>query len=379
LNNSFKHERERILIVGGGISGLSIAVCLSQSGLPVIVLESGDLDQGPSSRNQGWLYSGAWFAPKQPNLARLCYESLNETIRVCDECLEPATSPMIYLVSSPSTSVSHWTNAWKAAGIPYGSVSAADAVAETGIAESLVRHAFRLPDRAIRTDVLLEFLTVKAEHQGVEVRTKTRVTRLLKDGDQICGVVTASGEEITARLVILAANVGGVDLYPRPTSKAGQQTEFTKVRLKTHCLTIQPSLAKSPFCVVDLEGFNHIPHGVHSVFGSSRWLRVTDIHDRGVVPGEIDRLQTLLATAYPQFQSADHEILEWGGSTVQAMHVDQVEPGLAPMPTVIDQECEPPRFTNLLSVFPGRATLWPQLAKMTRIAVLDKIQLQNHR
>jgi hypothetical protein len=58
---------------------------------------------------------------------------------------------------------------------------------------------------------------------------------------------------------------------------------------------------------------------------------------------------------------------------MQATHVDQVEPGIAPMPTVIDHECEPPRVTNLLSVFPGRATLWPRLAELARAAVLAKL------
>jgi len=376
VNTPIKHPHHRVVIVGGGISGLSIAVRLSQFGLSVTVLESGYLGDGTSSRNQGWLYSGAWFAPQQPSLARACHESLKQTIHLCDECLEPATPSMVYVVSSPSTPISYWTDAWEMAEIPYQKLSVEEAVAETGIAQSLVRHAFRLPDRAIQTDVLLEFLTAKAEHQGVEVRTKTTVTRLLKDGDQVRGVVTSSGEEVPAQLVILAANAGGAALTPTLNSRAGHQTEFTKVLLKTHCLTVRPRLASSPFCIVDLEGFNHLPHANDSIFGSSRWLLAKDSRDRAVLPGEVDRLRTLLKTAYPQFQSAALEIHEWAGSTVQAMHVDQVEPGLAPMPTVIDHEGEPPCVTNLLSVFPGRATLWPQLAELARIVVMDKIHVK---
>jgi len=44
------------------------------------------------------------------------------------------------------------------------------------------------------------------------------------------------------------------------------------------------------------------------------------------------------------------------------------------MPTVIDHEHEPPQVSNLLSVFPGRASLWPQLAEATRLVVLEKLQ-----
>ena len=375
MTTRLRNKAERIVVVGGGVSGLSIAMRLCEAGLRVTLLESRGLGQGPSTKNQGWLYSGAWFAPRQPSLARACYESLEQTIRLCPDALEPTTSPMIYLMSSSATSALKWTNAWDAAKIPYQALSVKEATKETGIRQTLIRRAYRLPDRAIKTDVLLEFLTVKAEHLGVELRTETVVTGLLKDGCKVRGVVTSKGEEIPGCLVILAANVGGVELWPTP-SKPGEQTEFTRVGLKTHCLTIQPGLCRTPFCIVDLEGFNHLPHEGRSVFGSSRWLLVPDSRDSSVVPDEIDRLRSLLVTCYPQFEAANHEIVEWAGVTVQAMHFDQVEPGLAPMPTVIDHECEPPRLSNFLSVFPGRATLWPQLAEMTRITVLEKIRLK---
>jgi hypothetical protein len=47
------------------------------------------------------------------------------------------------------------------------------------------------------------------------------------------------------------------------------------------------------------------------------------------------------------------------------------------MPTVIDHEHKPPQSSNLLSVFPGRASLWPQLAEATRLFVLEKLQEGN--
>ena len=58
------HTSSRIVIVGGGISGLSIAARLAQAGMPVTLLEASHLGFGASTRNQGWLFSGAWFAPE---------------------------------------------------------------------------------------------------------------------------------------------------------------------------------------------------------------------------------------------------------------------------------------------------------------------------
>jgi glycine/D-amino acid oxidase-like deaminating enzyme len=372
------NSSRRIVIVGGGVSGLSIAVRLSQSGLPVTLLEASDLGRAASSKNQGWLYSGAWFAPRQRNLASLCYESLQETLRFCPECLEPGTGAMIYVLSSPKTNPLDWTDAWTAAGIPYEVIPIDVAVEETGIPEPVVKHAFRLPDRAIRPTVLLERLTTQAEYQGVDIRTESLVTSLLKRGDQVHGVITARREEIDAGLVILAANVGELALWPNGLNlkgpKAGLQTEFTRVGLKTHCLTIRPFLATTPFCVVDMEGLNHIPHQPASVFGTSRWIPVVDGRDQQPLEPEIDRLRGLVTDLYPRLRFEEHDVLGWAGTTVQAMHFDQVEPGLAPMPTVIDHFYEPPFVSNLLSVFPGRGSLWPQLAEATRCAVLEKLR-----
>jgi len=214
MSTSNKHTARRIVLVGGGIAGLSVAIRLSQSGLAVMVLEAGQLGRAASTKNQGWLYSGAWFAPQQGDLARLCYESLRQTIKLCPECLESAARTMIFLISLHKTPPTHWENAWNEAGIPYEQLDTHRAIEETGLSESLVQHAYRLPDRAFRSDVLLECLTAKAEHLGVDIRTVSPVTALIRSGNRIDGVVTSRGEEIAARLVILAANAGGVPLWP---------------------------------------------------------------------------------------------------------------------------------------------------------------------
>jgi len=365
-------KARRIVIAGGGISGLSIAVRLSQSGLPVTLFEAGLLGRAASTKNQGWLHSGAWFAPKQRDLARCCHESLQQTTNFCPECVEPGTAPMLYLLSSRSTPPSHWTEAWSASGIPYEEMPVDAVMEETGIANSIVHQAYRLPDRAIRTNVLLERLTAQAEYQGADLRTMSLVTALIKNGDRVEGVITSRGEEIRARLVILAANVGGADLWPRG-SRNGLQSEFTRVALKTHCLTVSSGLARTPFCIVDRDGLSHIPHPPASIFGSSRWIAVTDIADRSAVANEIAQLKAMVVDLYPQIRLEDHGLVGWAGTTVQAMHFNQIEPGLAPLPTVIDHEREPPCVSNLLSVFPGRASLWSQLAEATRRIVLEKL------
>jgi glycine/D-amino acid oxidase-like deaminating enzyme len=72
-----------------------------------------------------------------------------------------------------------------------------------------VQHAFELPDRAIRQDVLLASLAACAQDNGVEIRTDTPARALLRRESRVQAVVTGSGEEIAAALVILAVGTGG--------------------------------------------------------------------------------------------------------------------------------------------------------------------------
>lgn len=373
------HTSQRIVIVGGGISGLASAVRLAQSGLPVTLLEASGLGHAASTRNQGWLYSGAWFAFRQPELARMCYESLQKTLHFCPDCLEPAHDGMAFLISKPDTPASDWLRAWEKANIPYSELPLTtlfDTV--PGLAQSHVQKAYQLPDRAIRTNILLEQLAAAAENAGAEIRTDTPVTRLLIDGGRAGGVVTGSGEEILAGLIILAGNALGADLWPESedASAVGSQSEFTRVALKSHLIALRPGVASWPLCVVDREGFNHVPHAETSLFGAQRWIAAAGPTFQQVVALEIEALWEYIGLFFPKLSRDDHEVVEWAATTVQAMHVEQVEPGLAPLPTVIDHEQETPAVSNLLSVFPGRATLWAQLAEQTREAVLSKIETE---
>lgn len=366
---------KRVVIVGGGISGLSIAVRLAQDGFPVTVLEASRLGYGASTRNQGWLLSGAWFAPLHPDVARMCHESLVRTLRFCPDCTEPNCPPMVYLIGSAQTDPDLWTGSWSAAGIPYSELASESLFAQfPHMAISHVQIAFQLPDRAIRVDRLLKGLAVAAQRAGAEIRTCTPVTRLVRDGEAILGVETGRGETVPARLVILAGNNAGSSLNPDYGSNAaGTQSQAALVPLKTHLVALRPEVSRTPLCVIDQGGFNHIPHPPISVFGSNRWLPLHHAHDERVDEKEIGRIWGQVQRLFPDVRREDKTVREWAGTTMEAMPPEQVEPGRGPLPTVIDHQWENSAAENLLSVFPGRASLWPCLAERTREIVLEKL------
>src|SRR5262245_3485570 len=363
----------RVVIVGGGISGLSAAVRLSQAGLAVTLLEASQLGGGASTRNQGWLHSGALYAKEAPDYARVCHAALQQCLKFCPECLEPAVPSMAYLFSRPETLVRSWTHAWHAAGIHQSEMPLEEVFAALpGMDRNRVQHAFKLPDRAIRLDVLLAHLAATAQNAGAEIRTGTPVNRLLRDGNQVKGVATAGGEEIAARLVILAGGSPGFAMTAEFHSHhAGSQPEVELVALKAHLVSFRPEAGRLPFCVPDADGFNHLPHPAASVFGTGRWERTAQPDDQ-TDPKQVSLLRKKVHEFFPGL-ATDVNSQAWAGTMMQALQVDQVAAGGALWPAVIDHSRHAPHVQNLLSIFSGRATLWTRLAEQTRQTVLTKL------
>jgi glycine/D-amino acid oxidase-like deaminating enzyme len=372
--NTQSATSRRIVIVGGGIAGLASAARLAQAGLPVTVLEASQLGGAASTRNQGWLHSGACFVLQSPEYARHCHTALEQTLRFCPDCVEPQTEPMAYLFAHPDTLVAPWKAAWTAAGIAASELPLEHVFAALpGLDRSRIQHAFQLPDRAIRLDVLLAHLAATAENAGAEIRIGTPVKSLHRQGDGIAGVVTATGEEIAAQLVILAGGASGFQLCAALLEQhAGSQHDVEMIPLKTHLISFQPEFGRLPFCIPDADGLNHLPHPPASVFGTVHWEQVNQPND-DPDSKQIEFLDRKIRAFFPAVSPAASGAHAWAGTMMQALQVDQIEPGGPIWPAIIDHARHAPHLKNLLSIFPGRATLWAQLADETRQIVHAKL------
>jgi glycine/D-amino acid oxidase-like deaminating enzyme len=283
---------------------------------------------------------------------------------------------MTFLFSRPETLVKSWTDAWTAAGIPWQPVPIDKVFADLpGLDRARVQHAFQLPDRAIRQEILLEHLAAAAQNAGVEIRAGTPVKCLPVRDDRVAGVVTASGEEVAAQLVILAGGSSGFTmcnefLQQRP----GSQQDFELVPLKAHLAALQPEAGRLPFCVPDADGLNHIPHPPVSVFGLGHWERVT-APDSFTIPKQVERLRQRIHEFFPDVAASARSLQFWAGTMIQGLRFDQIEPGGSIWPAVIDHARHVPRIDNLISIFSGRATLWSKVAEDTRRLVRAKLDV----
>lgn len=354
------NDARRVAIVGGGVSGLAIAVRLAERGLDVVVLESLHLGDGASTRNQGWLHSGAWFAQTNPKLARACHAAFGHTLAVSPACVASEHDGMLFLV--PETESNAWTTAWGEVSIqfvPCPRQLVLDRVSGLSIGE---RVGFLLPDRSVRFSQLLGDLAQRALQLGADLQTGRTVSRLKVVGNRVEGVETADGETIAADYVVLAGNARGMQLLRETiASGPGRQPPVKWVALKTHLASTTTDVDRWPFCVVDADGVHHVRHARQSVFGVSRWTPVSDPLDQSPIPKEQTLLLERIAELLPTMGDVSWELR--AGTTIQAMHDEQIVPGAAPLPTVLDHSTFEPRLENLVSVFPGRASLWHRVAE----------------
>lgn len=371
---------ERIVVVGGGFAGLAVAARLAANHLPVTLLEGSNIGQQASTQNQGWLYSGAWYARRDTEMARLCHESLQQTIRFCPACLEPGHTGMLYFSARASDDMQKYVEAWSKAGIPHSPVppeSLAERLPSVDLKQ--VQQPYLLPDRSIRTGTLLQELANVAEDSGVEIHTQTCVREFRFEGNRVCGVVTGTGEELTTSLVIMATGASGAELWSKVTKEEpGGQPMFERVALQGHLIATEPGIGAWPFCVVDADGFNHLPHVQKdtrtSVFGTGGWSVVPPDEPIKSNEREFARIETHMNRFLPGARYVADKTRRWSGTTVQAMHIDQIYPGRVPYPAVLDHSIDSSGVQNILSVYPGRATLWSALADQALDVVLKRFE-----
>jgi len=64
----------KIMVVGGGISGLCSALDLALRGVEVVLVEKGVLGSGTTTKCAGMLHSGARYLVRNEKIAELCFK-----------------------------------------------------------------------------------------------------------------------------------------------------------------------------------------------------------------------------------------------------------------------------------------------------------------
>ena len=84
-----KIHKTRVLVVGGGATGVGILRDLALRGITATLIEQHDLAHGASFRFHGLLHSGARYAVMDPQAARECLKENRILQHIAPTCIQP--------------------------------------------------------------------------------------------------------------------------------------------------------------------------------------------------------------------------------------------------------------------------------------------------
>ena len=216
-----------VIVVGGGVIGLSVAWCAATRGLRVLVFERGDAGHGTSHYAAGMLAPIAEVTPGEEPLLELGLRSARLYPRFLAELTEAAGIDDVGYTRCGTLLVARDADEAEALerelalrqrfDLPVERLRASEARRrEPGLAPAL-RLALDVPgDHAVDPRKLLPALAAAVGAVGGEVREHTAVSGVKLIGDRVQGVVLEDGSAVRADQVVIAAGVWSPQLAGLP-------------------------------------------------------------------------------------------------------------------------------------------------------------------
>jgi len=141
--------RTQVAIIGGGITGAGIARDLAQRGVEFILIEKGDLANGASGRNHGYLHSGARYVVNDPHAAGQCIRENRILKKIASRCIEDTGGLFVSLPEDSRTFRDQFLRSCEEIGIPTRCLTASEALELEPNLSHNITGAIHVPDAAI--------------------------------------------------------------------------------------------------------------------------------------------------------------------------------------------------------------------------------------
>ena len=345
-----------LLIVGGGITGAGAARDAARRGLRTLLVEQSDIASGTSSRSSKLVHGGLRYL-EQGELS-LVFEAVAER-RVLTEIAPHLVSPMPFLLpvydDSPRGMFTINVGMWLYDGLSL--------FRSPKLHKSLPRKKVKQVEPALRTkglkgaqvyydcstdDARLTLETaIDADIEGADIRTYTRLTQFLFEGDQVCGavienVLTGDVEEVRASVIVNATGPWSDQTRGRPVAPEAERMRPTKgVHIVVNASRL--GIDHAVCCMHPRDGrvFFTIPWGEQTYIGTTDTDFMGDPGDVYAEASDIDYLLEATDVYFPDCKiTADDVVSTWAGvrplvsdesaaeeSSVSREHVIVVEAG----------------------------------------------------
>lgn len=202
-----------VIVVGGGVIGLSIAYALACEGVGSTVLDRGPLGQAASWAGAGIIAPGATRLTASPpvalrTLSAHLHAEWAEALRAetgIDTGYRRCGGVDVAATAAEERALRAAEALWEAEGIAFERLAPADFARVEPALDPSLRAADFLPDRAqIRNPRHLRALAFACERRGVRLRPGAAAEGFVTVGDRIAAVRTAEGPLHCGRVVVAA-------------------------------------------------------------------------------------------------------------------------------------------------------------------------------
>jgi glycerol-3-phosphate dehydrogenase len=353
------------LIVGGGATGLGIALDIALRGVKPVLVEKRDFCAGTSGRHHGMLHSGARYAVGDPDAAVECLEENIVLRRIARSAVEDTGGIFVLLPGGDPGYADKWLAGCRAVGIPAEEMGIKDLYAREPNAAPGIRAAFSVPDGGLHAVPLGYCLARAANGSGALLLDWYQLENLLvRDGRVHGGRVrdlrTGETREIHARVVLNAAGAWGGEVARMASLKVdisfnrGALVAFEGRRVHSIIQHLRPP---SDFDSV-------LPRGRLSIAGTTA-IATDEPGDRRVEEWEKEAIRKQACLLVPSIADAR---LVHGWSAVRplfdtkAAAAGKASRALSRRFTVIDHEADD-GMPGLISVLGGKLTTYRLMAE----------------
>ena len=178
----------RVVVVGGGVTGVAVLRDLARRGIDAILVERSDLGTGTSGRWHGLLHSGGRYAVRDQESARECIEENRVLRRIAPHAIEDLGGLFVLLPGDDQGYAEQFAKGCADSGIPAEELSAAEARRREPLLNPEVRMAYAVPDAGIDSWVLLHSMAEDAVAHGARVLTRHPVVGFERGDGRIAAV-----------------------------------------------------------------------------------------------------------------------------------------------------------------------------------------------
>jgi glycerol-3-phosphate dehydrogenase len=180
-------NKTKVLVVGGGITGIGILRDLALRRITAALIEQGDLAHGASFRFHGLLHSGARYAVIDAYAALECSQENKILQQTAPTCVHPIGGLFMQHASDSDEYLEAWLKGCSKAGIQPTEVSLSDLRKRQPFLTSSLKRAYQVPDGIVDGPRLVWANAYQAIQYGAKIFKYNKLTRILTEGCRVKG------------------------------------------------------------------------------------------------------------------------------------------------------------------------------------------------